>query len=126
VQQITNTFRLHSDYIDPASGVTFCKFPQPLSRNTSSYPPLQPGKVILRNRPTPKVTSLLIQRRKMIKLNKEISDLLTRNVSNKHMTLIFTFFINILSLHALSTISLPHSKVINVAPQNCGLKYAYQ
>jgi hypothetical protein len=30
------------------------------------------------------------------------------------MALIFTFFLNILSLHALSTISLPHSKVINV------------
>ena len=77
---------------------------------------LQPGKVILHNRPTQKVTSLLIQRRKMIKLSKEIRDSFTRNVSNDYMTLIFTFFLNILSLHALSTISLPHSKVINVAP----------
>jgi hypothetical protein len=82
--------------------------------------------VILHNRPTPEVTSLLIQRRKMIKLNKEIRDSFTRNVSNEYMTLISTFFLNILSLHALSTISLPHSKVINTVPHNCGMKYAYQ
>jgi hypothetical protein len=35
---------------------------------------LQSGKVRLHNRTTPKVTSLLIQRRKMIKLNKDITD----------------------------------------------------
>jgi len=62
----------------------------------------------------------------MIKLNKETRDSFMRNVNNEYMTLIFTFFLNILSLHVLSTISLPHSKVINVAPQNYRLKYAYQ
>jgi len=89
-------------------------------------PLLQPCEIIFHNRPTPKVTSLLVKLRKMIKLNKEIRDSFTRNVSNEYITLLFTFFLNILSLHALSTISLPYSKVINVAPQNCGLKYAYQ
>jgi hypothetical protein len=37
-------------------------------------PLLRSGKVRLHNRPTQNVTSLLIQRRKMIKLNKEMTD----------------------------------------------------